>query len=161
MVSIVARLTHILAVVACLAALAQFTDRALAQGETTSAIVGTVVDPSGAALAGATVTIVGTETGSRRSAKTDDAGRFNFPQLKPGSYSVSAEAEGFEPQTNKSVSAGLGQRQTVAFMLHASRGKRRGDGDRRGAPGESREPEHIDDAERRRPWRTCPTPVAI
>jgi hypothetical protein len=123
MVSIVARLTHILAVAACLAALAPFTERALAQGETTSAIAGTVVDPSGAALPGATVTIVGTETGSRRSAKTDDAGRFNFPQLKPGSYSVSAEAEGFEPQTNKPVSSGLGQRQTVAFILHLAAAK--------------------------------------
>src|ERR1700677_5063781 len=109
MVSIAARLTHILVVVACMAALAQFTDRALAQGETTSAIVGTVVDPSGAALPGATVTIVGTETGSRRSAKTDDAGRFNFPQLKPGSYSVSAEAEGFQSRTTERVSPGLGR----------------------------------------------------
>src|ERR1700690_1121125 len=103
------RLTRIYVVVACLAALAQLTDRASAQGETTSAIVGTVVDPSGAALPSATVTIVETETGSRRSAKTDDAGRFNFPQLKPGSYSIIAEAEGFRSQTNKSVSSGLGQ----------------------------------------------------
>jgi hypothetical protein len=48
---------------------------------------------------------------------TDDAGRFNFPQLQPGLYSVKAEAEGFEPQINASVSSGLGQRQTVNFML--------------------------------------------
>ena len=123
MVSIVARLTHIFSAVACLAALAQFSDRALAQGETTSAIVGTVVDPSGAALPRATVTIVGTETGSRRSAKTDDAGRFNFPQLKPGSYSVTVEAEGFEPQTNVSVSSALGQRQTVSFLLRLAAAK--------------------------------------
>ncbi len=95
----------------------------MAQGETTSAIVGTVSDPSEAAIAGAAVTIVGTETGSKRSAKTDDAGRFNFPQLKPGSYSVKAEAEGFEPQTNESVTAGLGQRQTVNFMLKLAAAK--------------------------------------
>ncbi|HZL57539.1 MAG TPA: carboxypeptidase-like regulatory domain-containing protein [Bryobacteraceae bacterium] len=103
--------------------LAQLTDQASAQGETTSAIVGTVIDPSEAALPGATVTITGTETGSKRSAKTDDAGRFDFPQLKPGSYSVSVEAEGFEPQINKSVSSGLGQRQTVAFMLQLAAAK--------------------------------------
>ena len=109
----------------CLASFTCFQERLRAQGETTSAIVGTVVDPSGAALAGATVTIVGTETGSKRSAKTDGAGRFNFPQLKPGSYSVSAEAEGFKTQTNNSVSSGLGQRQTVTFMLQlaAARGE--------------------------------------
>src|SRR5208283_84622 len=79
-----------------------------AQGETTSAIGGTVVDPSNSALPGATVTIVSTETGSKRVAKTDDTGRFGFPQLKPGSYTVTVEAEGFETQTNPGVSAGLG-----------------------------------------------------
>jgi len=79
--------------------------------------VGTVVDPSGAAVASAAVTIVGTETGAKRNATTDDAGRFSFPQLKPGSYSVSVAATGFEPQTNGSVFAALGQKQTVNFTL--------------------------------------------
>jgi hypothetical protein len=115
--------TRGLSFLACLAFLTCFPQWLPAQGETTSAIVGTVADPSGAAVAGATVTIVGTETGSKRSAKTDDAGRFNFPQLKPGSYSVKAEAEGFEPQTNESVTAGLGQRQTVSFMLKLAAAK--------------------------------------
>jgi hypothetical protein len=95
----------------------------MAQGETTSAIGGTVTDPSGAAIVGATVTIVGADTGSKRSAGTDDAGRFNFPQLKPGVYSVEAEAAGFGPQTNESVSAGLGQRQTVTFTLQLAAAK--------------------------------------
>jgi hypothetical protein len=88
-----------------------------AQGETTSAIVGTVLDPAGAALPRTIVTVVNAETGSTRSATTDDAGRFSFPQLKPGSYTVKAEAAGFEPQTNASVFAGLGQKQTVIFTL--------------------------------------------
>ena len=120
--------------------------------------MGTVADPSGAAIAGATVTIISTETGSKRSAITDDAGRFNFPQLKPGPYSVKVEAEGFEPQTNESVSAGLGQKQTVNFTLKARCGKRRGDCDRRGAAGQSGEPEHLDHARRAQRWRTCPNP---
>ncbi len=79
--------------------------------------MGTVVDPSGAPLAGATVTAISTETGWKRSVKADDGGRFNFPQLKPGSYSVKVEIEGFEPQTNNSVLSGLGQRQTVNFSV--------------------------------------------
>ena len=70
------------------------------QGETTSAIIGQVSDETGAALAGSMVTITNTETGLKRSAATDDAGRFNFPQLKPGTYAVKAEAEGFDPQQN-------------------------------------------------------------
>ena len=87
------------------------------QGETTSAIVGSVMDVTGAAIAGATVTIISTDNGLKRSVKSDLEGRFNFPQLKPGPYSVRAEAEQFEPQENHSVAAGLGQKQTVDFIL--------------------------------------------
>jgi hypothetical protein len=106
-----------------LACLLSLPARLPAQGETTSAIVGTVVDPSGAALPNAAVTIVSTETAWKRMAKTDDAGRFGFPQLKPGSYSVKVEAEGFETQTAPGVSAGLGQKQTVNFTLRLAAAK--------------------------------------
>ncbi len=88
-----------------------------AQGETTSAIVGQVSDASGAAVPGATVTIHATETGQQRVATTDDSGRFNFTQLKPGTYTVRVEAQGFEPQQNDAVTSGLGQKQTVDFIL--------------------------------------------
>jgi hypothetical protein len=90
---------------------------ALAQGETTSAIVGSVTDPSGAAITGATVTVTNAENGLKRSVKTDESGRFSFPQLKPGTYSVKAGADRFETRQNSSVAAGLGQRQTVDFRL--------------------------------------------
>ena len=93
----------------------------MAQGETTSAIVGQVRDTTNAVVPGATVAITNLETGLRRSAKTDDAGRFNFPQLKPGTYSVKAEAQGFEPQQNDNVISGLGQKQTVDFTLRVAR----------------------------------------
>jgi hypothetical protein len=95
--------------------------KALAQGETTSAIVGQVRDTTDAVVPGATVTITNHETGLKRSARTDDAGRFNFPQLKPGTYSVKAEAQGFDPGQNDNVTSGLGQKQTVDFMLKVAR----------------------------------------
>src|SRR6202051_2670813 len=95
--------------------------QALAQGETTSAIVGQVRDTTNAVVPGATVAIANLETGLRRSAKTDDAGRFDFPQLKPGTYSVKAEGQGFEPQQNDNVISGLGQKQTVDFTLRVAR----------------------------------------
>jgi hypothetical protein len=91
---------------ASFASLACSPGRLLAQGETTSAIVGVVFDPSVAALPHAIVTAINGETGSKRTAMTDDAGRFSFPHLKPGSYTVKAEAAGFQPQTNLSVFAG-------------------------------------------------------
>src|SRR5580692_8822208 len=87
------------------------------QGETTSAIVGQVSDASGGAVPQATVTVTNKDTGLKRSAKTDDSGRFNFPQLKPGPYSVKVEAEGFAPRQNEAVTSALGQKQTVDFSL--------------------------------------------
>jgi len=92
-------------------------EAAFSQGETTSAIAGQVRDASGAAVPGAAVTIADRETRLKRSARTDESGRFNFPQLKPGTYCVKVEAEGFEPQQNDAVSSALGQKQTVDFRL--------------------------------------------
>jgi len=79
--------------------------------------VGSVTDPTGAVVPGATVTIANRDTGLTRTATTDAAGRFDFPQLLPGTYSVKVRAAGFEPQHNDSVFAGLGQKQTVTFKL--------------------------------------------
>jgi len=102
-------------------AIAVLSAEALGQGETTSAIVGQATDATGAVVPGATVTVTSHDTGSKRSAKTDEAGRFNFPQLKPGSYAVRIEAQGFEPQEADNVFSGLGQRQTVDFLLRVAR----------------------------------------
>ncbi len=96
---------------------------AFSQGETTSAIVGEVTDVSGATVPHAIVTVTNKETGLRRNASTDDAGRFNFPQLKPGTYIVRVEAVGFEPQENDSVISALGQKQNVDFTLKVAQSK--------------------------------------
>ncbi len=93
------------------------------QGETTSAVLGTVSDPSGGAVADAAVTITSTESGWKRSTFTDGAGRFSFPQLKPGTYTCEALANGFEPATSAPVAAGLGQKQEVNFTLHLAKAK--------------------------------------
>jgi hypothetical protein len=111
-----AHLAFLMLSVACL-----LPAKALAQGETTSAIIGEVRDASRAVVAGATVTITNHETGLKRSANTDDAGRFNFAQLKPGSYSVTVEARGFDVGQNNNVVSGLGQKQTVDFTLKVAR----------------------------------------
>jgi hypothetical protein len=97
--------------------------RTSAQGETTSAILGQVTDPTGAPIPGANVTIFSRETGMHRSIKSDEDGRFSFPQLKPGGYTVRVEAAGFDPQENDSVFSGLGQKQTVNFALRLAESK--------------------------------------
>jgi len=98
-------------------------EAAFSQGETTSAIIGQVRDASGAAVPGAAVTVTNKETGLKRGARTDESGRFNFPQLKPGTYSVKVDAEGFQSQQNDAVSSGLGQKQTVDFALEVAQSK--------------------------------------
>src|SRR5260370_25661688 len=63
------------------------------------------------------VTITNRGTGLERSLKTDNAGQFNFHQLAPGTYSVRAEADGFDTQQIDGVVSSLGQKQTVNFTL--------------------------------------------
>jgi hypothetical protein len=87
------------------------------QGETTSAIVGEVTDATGAAVPSAIVGLTNRENGAQRSVTTDEQGRFNFAQLKPGAYTIKVEAPGFAPQQNDNVVTGLGQKQTVNFTL--------------------------------------------
>ncbi len=96
---------------------------AWAQGETTSAILGQVTDSTSAGVPGATVTVLNRDTGLKRSARTDDTGRFNFPQLLPGAYIVRAEAQGFEPAQASNVFASLGQKQTVNLSLKVAQAK--------------------------------------
>ena len=88
-----------------------------AQGETTSAISGLVADESGSGIPDAAVTLVSEENGQKRSLKTDDAGRFSFPQLKPGAYAVEASAPQFQTQRRREVTAALGRTEIVNFTL--------------------------------------------
>jgi outer membrane receptor protein involved in Fe transport len=61
----------------------------------TAAITGLVTDPSGAVVAGATVTAENTATGVRTTAQTNGAGAYTIRFLPIGSYTVSVDAKGF------------------------------------------------------------------
>ncbi len=66
-------------------------------------ISGTVKDPSGAVIPGATVTIVNDQTGVTRSLVASDAGYYTAPNLLVGSYTVNVEALGFSPYSRAKV----------------------------------------------------------
>ena len=85
--------------------------------------------------------------GLRRSASADDSGRFNFPQLKPGTYSVKVEAEGLESQQDDAVSAGLGQKQTVDFIVSVAQAKESIEAIERSRDSQPRECEYLDDSQ--------------
>src|SRR6266571_4283540 len=59
-------------------------------------ITGTVVDPKGLAIPGATVALVNAGTGARITATSNDQGLFEFLSLLPGKYDVEVEMGGFK-----------------------------------------------------------------
>ncbi|HXY51850.1 MAG TPA: carboxypeptidase-like regulatory domain-containing protein [Terriglobales bacterium] len=59
-------------------------------------VVGTVRDPSGAAVAAASVAVTNSETNLIRQVASDSTGDYVVPELKPGTYTVSVEKEGFK-----------------------------------------------------------------
>src|ERR1700676_1828231 len=67
---------------------------AFAQSATTS-LHGTVYDPKGAVVSGATVTIANPATGFTRTVQTDNQGAYQFPELQPATYDLSVSAAGF------------------------------------------------------------------
>jgi hypothetical protein len=60
-------------------------------------ISGTIQDPSGAAIAKASVTVINTSTGVRQSAITDSHGTYVFPVLPVGGYALEVNEPGFKP----------------------------------------------------------------
>src|SRR6202521_2582536 len=95
---------------------ASFSVRDSAQSDTTGALGGQVVDRSGGAIGGATVTIIHLDTGFRRTVRSDIEGRFSFPHVQPGLYRVEAEAPAFE-RVQQSVTIPLGRTETVTLTL--------------------------------------------
>src|SRR6266852_8655317 len=69
----------------------------------TGLITGTVTDPSGAAVPGATVTVVNERTSATRSATTNEQGSFSFPELDPGVYTLTVNKTGFKKLTERNV----------------------------------------------------------
>src|ERR1700688_765172 len=95
---------------------ANFFVRISAQSDTTGGLSGQVVDSSGGAIGGATVTIVYVETRFRRTLQSDADGRFSFPHVQPGEYRVDAEAPAFE-HVQQQVTVSLGRVETVVLTL--------------------------------------------
>ena len=73
-----------------------FSSSLSAQGTDTALLRGTVGDPTGAVIPGATVTMTDDATRVSNMIKTDSAGRYIFNALKPASYKATVEAQGFK-----------------------------------------------------------------
>jgi hypothetical protein len=89
----------------------------LAQTSGTGSLEGTVTDPSGAVIAGASIVATNSATGVATTAVTSDSGAFLIPLLQPGIYSVAVNASNFEKLTQERVIVDALSKVTLSLTL--------------------------------------------
>ena len=88
------------------------------QGQTTTgSLSGTITDPQGAVVAGATVTLTSNVATGERSAVTDSNGAFDFQALLPGTYAVNVEAKGFKKAIARDIVVSVALNTQVNIQL--------------------------------------------
>lgn len=83
----------------------------------TGALTGTITDPQGLAVPGATVTVRNEATGAELTVVSNEAGIYQFPVLPPGTYIVAASLPGFSAYERSGVTVQLGQTTRVNIPL--------------------------------------------
>lgn len=83
----------------------------------TATVLGTVTDASGGVVAGGKVTITEQNTGTVRSAVTNDSGNYSFPDIAPGRYSVAVESTGFKREVHSNVDVQINTSTRVDLQL--------------------------------------------
>jgi Carboxypeptidase regulatory-like domain len=92
----------------------------IAQGQgvgTSGEITGTVIDPAGAAIPNAKVTVSDLEKGVKRTVQADSGGQYRVTGLPPSRYRVSAEFSGFQTEVQTDVELTVGQVIPLDFHL--------------------------------------------
>src|SRR5437879_6404843 len=78
------------------------------QAQNTAVIEGTVIDEQGGVMPGAMVTLRNVETGAERSVTTEADGKYRFPALQPGTYSLTTSLQGFAAQEIRNIVLTIG-----------------------------------------------------
>ncbi len=93
-------------------------NRATAQaGTAAAALNGTVRDPSGAAVPGATVTLINTSTGFKQTTVSNSTGNYSLVNISPGNYSATVSKEGFSAAKAPAFELAVNQTATINFDL--------------------------------------------
>lgn len=69
----------------------------------TSSVSGTVTDSSGAVVPNAKITLRNNSTGQQRNIVTNGSGAYTITNIQPGAYTIKAEAQGFQGETQNNV----------------------------------------------------------
>jgi hypothetical protein len=85
--------------------------------EVTANITGTITDPSGAPISGATATATDIQRGTSFSGRTNDAGVYNISRIPIGQYKVTVKQAGFETVTHPPINLDLNQTARMDFQL--------------------------------------------
>ena len=98
--------------------LAVFVTAVVCYGQTfTANLTGVVMDASGGGIPSAAVKIENTATRDTRETVTGAEGRFNFSQLLPGTYELTAEATGFKSHVQRGINLIAGQSAALNVSL--------------------------------------------
>lgn len=101
----------------CLAALFVLFSSVIRSQEFRATITGRVTDASGAIIAGAKVDATNQATSQVASTVTDTAGIYTIPLLQPGTYTVSANANGFKNYVHANIVLNTGDRTGVDIQM--------------------------------------------
>src|SRR5678815_3400168 len=107
----------------CLLGMAVFFASVLHAQIDTGSIVGTVTDPSGAVIAGATLTLKNSATSVTRVVTTNADGSYQFVAIIPGTYSVQASAPNFQSAISTNIEIDVQSRPAVDFTLKVGQSK--------------------------------------
>ncbi|MEJ7606615.1 MAG: carboxypeptidase regulatory-like domain-containing protein [Bryobacteraceae bacterium] len=89
-----------------------------AQSETGTATVnGTILDPSGAAVAGASISAVSRQTGFTRTTQSNESGLYTMVRLPAGRYDLSVEMAGFKASKRTDIPLNVGSVVTLDVPL--------------------------------------------
>jgi hypothetical protein len=109
------RLRILAAVIAVCFCLGVFSRSASAQEAT---IVGTVSDPTGSVVAGASITVINTDTGQTRNIKTNESGQYVVPNLQIGHYTLKIQAAGFKVEERSGIVLNVGDRSRIDIGMN-------------------------------------------
>ncbi|MGH9597048.1 MAG: carboxypeptidase-like regulatory domain-containing protein, partial [Edaphobacter sp.] len=82
-------------------------------------VQGTVTDPTGSVIAKATVVLTNTASGNKRTVTTGSDGRYTFPTIAPGTYSITVTAASFSTATVSGLVINLDTHPIRDVTLHA------------------------------------------